>query len=110
VSTFAPFEKRILRKDDAIIARVAAHFGVDPREMRLGGREWPLPDARHVAAYLLRKECGATYAQIARVFHWCDHHQSRYAVDKVRRALRDPEVCELLERLATGLVSEPRRA
>jgi chromosomal replication initiator protein len=80
------------------IEAVSKRFGFTADELRFGGREASLANARHIAAWLLR-ERGLSYPEIGRALSK-DHSTMIHAVRKVEveRAM-DPAVAALLEQL-----------
>ena len=77
-----------------VIEACAREYGVTVEQVMGRSRFRPIPDARHLAFYLLYEGGGHTYAGIARMFRR-EHTGIMHGVDKVRGLMRrDVETCQ----------------
>lgn len=86
-----------------VIAVVAAHYGVTPDLIRLGGRARQIAQARHVAMFLARHTTGASFPELGNTFR--RHHTTvMLAVEKIETvAKRDPTIREHISMIVLAL-------
>jgi chromosomal replication initiator protein len=86
---------------------VARQAGLTAGELKGKSREQAVTDARSLAMYLVRRQCGASYAEIGGQFGRRDHTTVLHACRKIQAAItRDESLRRLVEELTTQLAVE----
>lgn len=85
---------------DDIIPVIAAHFGVNLRDLRSQKRHRSVARPRMIAMYLVRGLTSSSFPEIGHLFGGRDHTTVISAVRKIEhRALRDPFLFQTLQEL-----------
>lgn len=81
----------------AVAELVASFCGVDVGLMVGRAKGKKVEEARRVAMYIARHECGASFGEVGRVFGGRDHSTVLYACVRMRRGMEErPELRELV--------------
>ncbi|MDD5711004.1 MAG: ATP-binding protein [Candidatus Colwellbacteria bacterium] len=76
----------------AIITRVTRQYGLTKREILGQSRQGRLITPRHMIAYLLRKELGISFPNIAKILNRRDHTTAIYACNKIDNLIKEGRV------------------
>ncbi|WP_210168263.1 helix-turn-helix domain-containing protein [Prosthecomicrobium hirschii] len=87
-----------------VIAHVARTTGIDATLLASEARSRPIAQARHLAMYLARALCGASYAQIGERLGGRDHTTAHHGVHAAMRRFGLPRPEQLPRAVALRLL------
>ena len=94
--------------ESEVIAAVASHFGVSAEAIKGRKRDKKTAQARQVAMYLLREECGLGLVAIGRALGGKDHTTVRHGCERIANQLNvDPHLRRDLINIREALAETP---
>lgn len=81
----APIRRLSSARANTVVAYVAHRAGITAAQLRDGRKLRSRTDARHIAAWLLRR-AGYSYPEIAMSLGWRDHTSAMHAVARIAAA------------------------